>query len=327
MKVLVTGGAGYIGSVATEMLVESGYDVVVFDNLFQGHRAAVHPGAAFILGDLADKAQIDAAFEAHPDIEAVMHFAAYSLVGESMQNPFKYLDCNVTNALRLLESMDEHGVRKFILSSTANLFDDPETIPITEKERIVPGSPYGESKAIIERFLHWLDKTGKIKYCALRYFNAAGASETRGEDHHPETHLIPLVLQVALGQRDRLKIFGDDYDTPDGTCVRDYIHIKDLAQAHILALNDLDNGSRKYNLGNGAGYSVKQVIEAARQITGHPIPADVVDRRPGDPATLIAGSETIRKELGWEPKYPSIEAIVETAWNWHKNHPNGYGDK
>lgn len=327
MKILVTGGAGYIGSVTTEMLVESGHDVVVFDNLFQGHRAAVHPGATFVQGDLADKSQIDAMFDSHPGIEAVMHFAAYSLVGESMRNPFKYLDCNVTNALRLLESMDAHNVRKFILSSTANLFDDPESIPITEKERIVPGSPYGESKSIIERFLYWLDKTDRIRYAALRYFNAAGASETRGEDHSPETHLIPLVLQVALGQLEKLEIFGEDYPTVDGTCVRDYIHIKDLAQAHILALGALDKGSRKYNLGNGAGYSVKQVIEAARKITGHAIPADVVGRRPGDPATLIAGADTIKRELGWTPQYPDIESIVETAWNWHKNHPNGYGDR
>ncbi len=327
MKVLVTGGAGYIGSVTTEMLVNAGHKVVVFDNLFQGHRAAVHPEAVFVQGDLADKSQIDAMFESNPGIEAVMHFAAYSLVGESMKNPFKYLDCNVTNALHLLESMDEHNVRKFILSSTANLFDDPEHMPITEKERIVPGSPYGESKSIIERFLYWLDKTDRIKYAALRYFNAAGASPSRGEDHSPETHLIPLVLQVALGQREKLSIFGDDYPTEDGTCVRDYIHIMDLAQAHILALQDLDNGSRKYNLGNGAGYSVKQVIEAARAITGHPIPADIVARRAGDPATLIAGSDTIRKELGWKPNFPSIESIVDTAWNWHKNHPNGYGDR
>ncbi|MDO4857296.1 MAG: UDP-glucose 4-epimerase GalE [Thermoguttaceae bacterium] len=327
MQVLVTGGAGYIGSVTVEKLIEAGYDVVVFDNLYQGHRAAVHPKATFVLGDLAKKDEIKSALETYKPA-AVLHFAAYSLVGESVENPFKYMGDNVSNAANLLSAMLETGVNKFILSSTANLFDDPESMPITEKERIVPGSPYGESKAMIERYLYWLDRIKGFRYVALRYFNAAGASLERGEDHHPECHLIPLVLQVAQGKRADIKIFGDDYDTPDGTCIRDYIHIADLAQAHILALEKLLKGgaSCKYNLGNGQGYSVKQVIETAREVTGHPIPTEVTPRRPGDPDVLIAGSETIRKELGWVPQYPDLRSIIQSAWNWHVKHPNGYED-
>jgi UDP-glucose 4-epimerase len=324
MKILVTGGAGYIGSNVVEQLVKAGESVVVFDNLYQGHREAVHPAAVFVEGDLADRAAVDAAMAEHQP-EAIMHFASHTLVGESMEQPFLYLGDNVTNGLNLLQSAVEHGVRKFILSSTANLFDDPERMPIDETERIVPGSPYGESKYILERYLHWLDKIYDFRYAALRYFNAAGASTERGEDHSPEYHLIPLVLQVALGQRDSIKIFGDDYPTRDGTCVRDYIHVLDLAQAHILALRALDKGSRKYNLGNGQGFTVKEVIDTAREITGHPIPAEIVARRPGDPATLIAGSDTIRRELGWEPKYPNVRDVIESAWKWHVAHPNGYG--
>ncbi len=325
MKVLVTGGAGYIGSIAVEQLIEAGESVVVFDNLYQGHTAAVHPEAAFVQGDLADRASIDAALAGHqPD--AIMHFAAYSLVGESMEKPFKYIGTNVTNGLNLLQSAVEHNVNRFILSSTANLFDDPERIPIDEDERIVPGSPYGESKYILERMLHWLDRTTDMRYAALRYFNAAGASPERGEDHDPESHLIPIVLQVALGQREQIAIFGDTYDTPDGTCVRDYIHVIDLAQAHILALRALDQGSRIYNLGNGRGFSVKEVIETAREVTGHPIPAKMAPARPGDVATLIASSNKIRQELGWEPRFPELRDIIDTAWQWHKHHPNGYQD-
>jgi UDP-glucose 4-epimerase len=323
MKVLVTGGAGYIGSVAVEQLIEAGYEVVVFDNLSLGHREAVHPDAAFVMGDLADRQQIDAVFETH-EPQAVMHFAAHSLVGESMQKPFKYLHGNIINGLNLLESTIEHGVRRFILSSTANLFDSPETIPIAENEHIVPGSPYGESKFVLERMLHWLDRIHGLRYAALRYFNAAGASEERGEDHHPELHLVPIVLQVALGQRDSVTIFGDDYDTPDGTCVRDYIHVIDLAQAHILALEALDSGSRVYNLGNGKGFSVRQVIQTAREITGHPIPVEMGARRAGDPAELVAASDRIRQELGWQPQFADIGEIIQSAWNWHRNHPQGY---
>jgi UDP-glucose 4-epimerase len=324
MKILVTGGAGYIGSVVVEQLVADGESVIVFDNLSQGHRAAVHPRAMFVEGDLRDQAAIDTVLAEHRP-EAVMHFASHTLVGESMQRPFLYLGENVVGGLNLLESMIEQGVRRFILSSTANLFDAAERMPIDEQERIVPGSPYGESKHILERMLHWLDRIHGLRYASLRYFNAAGATAERGEDHHPELHLIPIVLQVALGQREIVTIFGDDYSTPDGTCVRDYIHVVDLAQAHVLALRALDGGSRTYNLGNGTGFSVREVIETARRITGHPIPAKVGLRRAGDPATLVAASDKIRRELGWQPRYPRLEQIVETAWNWHRAHPHGYG--
>lgn len=325
MKVLVTGGAGYIGSVATEVLVREGCDVMVFDNLQQGHRQAVAEGAGFVQGDLASYDQIQAAisqFKPH----AVMHFAANSLVGESMQHPFLYLNDNVVNALNLLKAMDANGVKKIILSSTANLFADPLKMPIEEDERIIPGSPYGESKGIIERFLHWLSVTRDLKFACLRYFNAAGATMLHGEDHHPELHLIPIILQVALGQRQKVHVFGDDYATHDGTCIRDYIHVEDLIDAHVLALNALDSGNRVYNLGNGKGFSVKEVIEAARRITGHPIPAEVAPRRPGDPAILVAGSEKIKSELGWCPAYTDIESIIRTAWDWHSRHPRGYQD-
>ena len=323
MKVLVTGGAGYIGSVTVEQLVEAGNQVAVFDNLSQGHRAAVHEDAEFIVGDLANRDDVDSAItEFRPD--AVMHFAAKSLVGESMQSPFLYLGDNVRNGLNLLESVVEYGIRKFILSSTANLFDDPETIPIDEKERIIPGSPYGESKHILERMLYWLDRTGKLRFAALRYFNAAGATKYRGEDHNPETHLIPLVLQVALGQRKEIKVFGNDYETPDGTCIRDYIHVADLAQAHRLALHAIDHTSHVYNLGNGLGFSVQQVLDAAREITGHAIPSEVVGRRPGDVATLVAASDNVRADLAWKPEHPEISQIIESACKWHSDHPHGY---
>lgn len=324
MKVLVTGGAGYIGSVVTSQLVEAGDTVVVLDNLYQGHRAAVHPEAHFIEGDLADKKLLDRLMAQHRP-EAIMHFASNTLVGESVEKPFLYLGDNVRNGSNLLQATVDHGVQRFILSSTANLFDDPESMPITEKERIVPGSPYGESKFILERLLHWMDRIYGLRYAALRYFNACGAaSPDLGEDHDPETHLIPLVLQVALGQREKIVIFGDDYDTPDGTCIRDYIHVLDLAQAHILALRALAQGSRTYNLGNGRGFSVKGVVETARQVTGHPIPAEIGPRRPGDPDILIAGSESIKRDLDWRPQYPDLVEIIDTAWQWHQKHPEGY---
>jgi UDP-glucose 4-epimerase len=307
-----------------EQLVEAGETVIVYDNLYQGHREAVHPDAKLIVGDLADTALLTRTM-AEYRVEAIMHFASYTLVGESVEHPFLYLGDNITNGLNLLRAASELGVKRFILSSTANLFDDPQQMPISEQERIVPGSPYGESKYILERLLYWLDRTKGLKYAALRYFNAAGASSVRGEDHDPETHIIPLVLQVALGQREQFIIFGDDYPTPDGTCVRDYIHVLDLAQAHILALQALQNGqSRTYNLGNGQGYSILELIEVARKITGHPIPAEVGPRRPGDPAILIASADSIRQELGWQPKHSDLETIVGDAWRWFKDHPNGY---
>jgi UDP-glucose 4-epimerase len=323
MKVFVTGGAGYIGSVVVEQLIAANESVIVFDNLSQGHRAAVHPAAVFVEGDLADRSAIDAALSQHrPD--AVMHFASKTLVGESMQKPFLYLGDNITTGLNLLQSVVEHGVKRFILSSTANLFDQPERMPIDESERIVPGSPYGESKFILERMLHWLDRICGVRFACLRYFNAAGATLTRGEDHDPELHIIPLVLQVALGKREKISIFGDDYPTRDGTCVRDYIHVIDLAQAHILALGALEGGSRFYNLGNGEGFTVKEVIDTARALTGRAIRADIAPRRPGDPAVLVAASNKIRKELGWTPQYPHVREIIESAWRWHQANPDGY---
>jgi UDP-glucose 4-epimerase len=323
MNILVTGGAGYIGSVVVEQLIAAGESVVVFDNLSQGHRGAVHPSAVFVEGDLANRAAIDAALSQHrPD--AVMHFASRTLVGESMQKPFLYLGDNVMTGLNLFQSIVEHGVKRMILSSTANLFDQPERMPIDESERIVPGSPYGESKFILERMLHWVDRIYGARFACLRYFNAAGATSVRGEDHDPELHLIPLVLQVALGKREKVSIFGDDYPTRDGTCVRDYIHVIDLAQAHILALGALDRGSRFYNLGNGEGFTVKEVIDTARQITGRAIRADVGPRRAGDPAVLVAASDKIRKELGWVPRFPHVREIIESAWRWHQANPDGY---
>lgn len=324
MNVLVTGGAGYIGSVGVRELVREGYEVVVVDNLSQGHREAVHDDAYFVEADLRDRGVVNAVLDEHaPD--AIMHFASKSLVGESMEQPFLYLDDNVRAGINLMKAAASHGVERFILSSTANLFGAPDEIPIDETEEISPGSPYGESKFILERMLHWLDDLDVLRFATLRYFNAAGAaSPDLGEDHRPETHLIPIVLEVALGQREKIEIYGDDYDTNDGTCVRDYIHVQDLAQAHILALDALDDESRVYNLGNGNGYSVREVIDTAREVTGQDIPAEVGPRRPGDPAALVASSEKIRNELGWTPRYPDLESIIASAWEWHQKHPHGY---
>jgi len=328
MKILVTGGAGYVGSHCVEELCEAGESVVVFDNLTYGHREAVHPKAAFIEGDLKDAERVNRLFD-EGRFDAVMHFASHTLVGESMDKPFLYIGENVTNALNLFRAMIDHGVKRFILSSTANLFDRPERMPIDEKERIIPGSPYGESKAIIERQLYWLDRVHDLRYACLRYFNASGASPTGriGEDHTPEYHLIPIILQAALGVRDKLVVFGNDYPTPDGTCIRDYVHVTDLAQAHSLALKALDQGSRTYNLGNGSGYSVMEVIKTAEEVTGHKIRYEIGPRRPGDPAVLVASSEAIKRELGWQPRFDSLRDIVATAWEWHCHHPNGYNSK
>jgi UDP-glucose 4-epimerase len=325
VAILVTGGAGYVGSIVTERLVEQGADVVVYDNLSQGHRSAVHLGARFIEGDLADLAQLESLFQRY-EIDAVMHFAGHTLVGESFARPFRYLGSNVRNGLNLLETAVARGVRRFILSSTANLFDRAETMPIAPDSRVVPGSPYGESKYILERVLVWLERTVGLRYAALRYFNVAGASSRFGEDHDPETHLIPNVLRVALGQHRCVEVYGADYATPDGTCVRDYIHVVDLADAHLLALSALQHGSRVYNLGNGQGFSVSEVIDMARAVTGCAIPVDVRARRPGDPAVLIADATVATAQLGWRPRHGDLRSIVESAWRWHREHPNGYDD-
>jgi UDP-glucose 4-epimerase len=323
MNILVTGGAGYIGSVATEELIRAGHDVVVYDNLLYGHRDAVHSTAHFEEGDLSDKVRLADVFEAF-DFDAVMHFAAHSIVPFSMRAPLPFVRDNVTNAINLLEMMAAHEVNRVILSSTANVYGDPQRIPIAEDDALAPSSPYGESKLMIEKMLHWCEVRYGLRYASLRYFNAAGASDQFGEDHDPETHLIPLVLKVALGERDHLDIYGDDYPTRDGTCVRDYIHVVDLAQAHVLALQGLDDTSCVYNLGNGQGFTVQEVVAAAREITGRTVPAEIAPRRPGDPATLVASSDRIRRELGWKPRYPDLHDIIESAWRWHHAHPSGY---
>ena len=325
MKVLVTGGAGYIGSVTSEVLLSRGYEVVVFDNLSQGHRAAVPVAADWIEGDLSSPHDIHHAIDSHRP-GAVMHFAARSLVGESINEPFTYLRDNVVNGLNLIEACVAGGVERFILSSTANLFGTSTADLIDEQEPIVPGSPYGESKWALERALDWVSQTKGLHFASLRYFNAAGASEERGEHHKLETHLIPLVLQVAAGHRDYITIFGDDYDTPDGTCVRDYVHVLDLAEAHVLAMQELAQDNCTYNLGSGQGYSVRQVIESARAVTGTSIPAQIGSRRAGDPARLVASSDRIRKELGWKPRFSGLEQIIDSAWRWHQRHPDGYSD-
>lgn len=328
MAILVTGGAGYIGSHVVGLLIEGGHEVVVFDNLYAGHRAAVHQAATFVQGDLMRPDDIDALFAAH-QFDGIMHFASHIQVGESMTRPFKYLRDNVAGLLNLLQTATAHDVKRFILSSTAALFDDPARVPISEDEQLNPGSVYGETKYMAERLLRWMDEIYGLKYCALRYFNACGAHPDGhiGEDHDPETHLIPLTLKVALGQRDQISVFGDDYDTPDGTCIRDYVHVMDLAQAHILALEAIRDGqSRRYNLGSGRGFSVLEVIETCRAVTGHPIPAVMAERRAGDLPRLVADSTRIKSELGWSPQYDDLEAIVRTAWAWHSRHPHGYAD-
>ncbi|WP_054198911.1 UDP-glucose 4-epimerase GalE [Clostridium baratii] len=326
MSILVCGGAGYIGSHMVAELLENGQDVVILDNLEKGHKDALLGGKLYI-GDLRDKEILNKIFTEN-NIEAVIDFSAYSLVGESMTEPLKYFNNNVYGTISLLEAMKEHNVKYIVFSSTAATYGEPECVPILEDSKTIPTNAYGESKLLVEKILNWCDKAYGIKYTTLRYFNAAGAhiNGKIGEDHSPETHLIPLILNVALGKRDEILIFGDDYDTKDGSCIRDYIHVSDLASAHSLALKRLMNGgeSRVYNLGNGTGFSVKEMIDIARKVTGHEIPAKVAPRRAGDPAILIASSEKAMKELNWKPKFNSVETIIETAWNWHKNHPNGY---
>jgi len=323
MKILVVGGAGYIGSVCSELLLDEGHEVAIFDNLIEGHQHAVDSRANFIRGDLADREQIEAALSStRPD--AVMHFAAYALVPESMRDPSKYFRNNVSNGLNLLDAMLVTGVRRIIFSSTCALFGPPERVPIDETTPTRPINPYGESKLAFEKILRWYDQIHGLKFVALRYFNAAGATENLGEDHRPETHLIPAVLKVALGQRANLEIYGADYDTPDGTCIRDYIHIVDLAQAHILALGATASGF--YNLGTGGGSSVLEVVAACRKITGRKIDTIEKPRRPGDPPRLIASSEKIKNELGWRPRFQSLDTIIESAWAWHQKFPNGYDE-
>ena len=324
MKILVTGGSGYIGSVTTELLCNDGHEVVVFDNLERGHLAAVDPRARLIVGDLRDPHGIrDAMRAVGPD--AVVHFAAYALVGESMQDPMLYFSNNLGGGLHLLDAMLHAGVRKIIFSSTCATYGQPATMPMTEAMPQRPTNPYGESKLMFETALRWAQERHGLQPVFLRYFNAAGATAKHGEDHDPETHLIPNALDVALGQAPAVPVYGDDYDTPDGTCIRDYVHIVDLARAHILALGKDVAGP--FNLGTGTGFSVKQVVATCRAATGHPIPVALSPRRPGDPACLVAGAARAREILGWNPQYADLPTIVRHAWNWHRAHPRGYGGK
>lgn len=330
MSILVLGGAGYIGSHTVHALIEAGRDVVVADNLVTGHRAAVHPQARLYEGDLSDRAFLDRLLE-RESIDGVIHFAAYSLVGESVSNPLKYYRNNLCGTEVLLEALVAHGVERIVFSSTAATYGEPERIPILESDRTQPTNPYGETKLSMEKMIRWTGRAHNLRYVALRYFNACGAlpDGSIGEDHQPETHLIPIVLQVALGRRERLDIFGGDYPTPDGTCVRDYIHVCDLADAHIRALTYLEQGGQSdvFNLGNGVGFSNLQVVETARAVTGHPIPSSIEARRPGDPATLVASSDKAARVLGWQPRYTDLGEIICTAYRWHQSHPQGYGDR
>ena len=327
MAILVLGGAGYIGSHTVYELIDAGRDVVVADNLLTGFRAAVHPKARFYHLDIRDRAALDVLFQAEK-IDGVIHFAASSQVGESMSDPLKYYDNNLHGTMVLLSAMVAHGVDKIVFSSTAAAYGEPEQVPILESDRTVPTNCYGNTKLSMEQMMGWVSQAHGLRYVALRYFNAAGAhpSGSIGEAHTPETHLIPIILQVPNGQRDKVSIFGGDYPTRDGTCVRDYIHVTDLAQAHILALDYLLAGGENnvFNLGNGVGFSVKEVVDVARSVTGHPIPAEIAPRRAGDPAQLVASSEKAKAVLGWKPKYDDLNTIVATAWKWHQSHPNGY---
>ncbi|NLG89594.1 MAG: UDP-glucose 4-epimerase GalE [Clostridiaceae bacterium] len=326
MAVLVAGGAGYIGSHTVAELIEKGEDVVVVDSLVKGHREAVG-GCKFYHGDLRDTGFLDRVFDENR-IDSVIDFAASSLVGESMSEPLEYYKNNLISVMNLLDKMKEYKVPYIVFSSTAAVYGEPENIPILETDRTEPTNPYGETKLAIEKMLKWCEKAYGIRYATLRYFNAAGAriDGSIGEDHDPESHLIPIILQAALGKRKAVQIYGDDYPTPDGTCIRDYIHVTDLADAHILALNGLREGSGSgvYNLGNGKGFSVKEVIDTAKKVTGHAIPVEITQRRKGDPAVLVASSEKAKRELGWEPRYNDLETIIESAWRWHSTHPDGF---
>ena len=330
MTVLVLGGAGYIGSHTVYELIEKGEDVVIVDSLQTGHIEAVHPKARFYKGDIRDINFLDELFKKEK-IDSVIHFAANSLVGESMADPLKYYDNNLYGTMVLLKSMVKNGINKIVFSSTAATYGEPENIPILESDRKEPTNTYGETKLAMEKMMKWVSKAHDLRFVSLRYFNACGAHKSGkiGEAHEPETHLIPLILQVPNGRREQINIFGDDYDTPDGTCIRDYIHVTDLAEAHILAVEYLQQGGESdiFNLGNGVGFSVKEVIDKARKVTGHPIPAVISPRRAGDPAQLVASSEKAKKILGWKPEHYDLEEIIASAWNWHKNHPFGFAKK
>lgn len=320
--ILVCGGAGYIGSHMVYELIEKGEEVVIIDHLKMGHKEAVHPDAKFYEGDIRDKKFLDKVFQEN-EIEGVIHFAAFSIVPESITNPMKYYDNNLNGTMVLLEKMIQYNVKKIVFSSTAAVYGEPEKTPILEEDKTNPTNTYGETKLAMEKMFKWADKAHGIKYISLRYFNVAGAhiNGKIGESHSPETHLIPLILQVPKGTREKIYIFGDNYETKDGTCIRDYIHVMDLAKAHGLALDKLrqNSDSKIYNLGSGSGFSVKEMIEVARKITGHEIPAEIAERRAGDPAVLIASSEKAKNELGWKPEYTNVETIIKTAWNWHQN--------
>ncbi|MGR3915888.1 UDP-glucose 4-epimerase GalE [Pediococcus acidilactici] len=330
MSILVVGGAGYIGSHMVKRLIEQGQEVVVVDNLSTGHRKAVDEKARFYEGDIRNHVFLKGVFD-RENIDTVVHFAAFSIVPESMEKPLKYFDNNTAGMVALLEEMRDHDVKRIIFSSTAATYGVPEKSPIAKNDRQAPINPYGESKLMMEKIIRWADQAYGIKFVALRYFNVAGAypDGSIGEDHGPETHLTPIILQVAAGQRDQLKIFGDDYNTPDGTNVRDYVHVLDLVDAHILAINYLKagNDSDVFNLGSSTGFSVKQMVEAAREVTGEPIPAEIAERRPGDPDSLIAASQKARDVLQWQPQYDDVKEIIQTAWNWKQQHPRGYEDR
>lgn len=330
MSILVVGGAGYIGSHMVKRLIEQGQEVVVVDNLSTGHRKAVDEKARFYEGDIRNHVFLKGVFD-RENIDTVVHFAAFSIVPESMEKPLKYFDNNTAGMVALLEEMRDHDVKRIIFSSTAATYGVPEKSPIEETDRQAPINPYGESKLMMEKIIRWADQAYGIKFVALRYFNVAGAypDGSIGEDHGPETHLTPIILQVAADQRDQLKIFGDDYNTPDGTNVRDYVHVLDLVDAHILAINYLKagNDSDVFNLGSSTGFSVKQMVEAAREVTGEPIPAEIAERRPGDPDSLIAASQKARDVLQWQPQYDDVKEIIQTAWNWKQQHPRGYEDR
>ncbi len=336
MKVLVIGGAGYIGSVTTAELLSSGHEAIVLDNLSRGHRRSVPQGATFFQADFGDRQKLEELFANQSSgltrtsgpIDAVMHFGALSLVSESVNDPSKYFDNNLSKGLVLLDCLREHDIKNFVFSSTAAVYGEPAVTPIAEDCLLAPTNPYGESKLAFEKILKWYSQAYGLRYTSLRYFNAAGATADLGEDHLGETHLIPLVLQVALGQADRISVYGDDYDTADGTCIRDYIHVRDLALAHVAALEAMiDTGSSQiFNLGNGVGFSVKQIIECARKITGHAIPYVISSRRPGDPSILIASNEKIKRTIGWQPRFSDVNQVIGDAWNWHQKYPSGYQD-